>query len=195
MSLKIALTGGAASGKSTILGFAAAMGVETAGADEEAARLRGTPEVQAELALLTGMEAPLDTALLREALMKDPELRRKVNSLFHQRVLTSLLAGPAVLVEIPLLVETASWRFFDQVWAASCPLGVRLERLKTRLGSREAAERLAGLQASESAREAVSDHIIRTNQPLTAVKTLTEGLVRRYGLAIPPSGEDIIRVV
>ena len=186
---KLAVTGGIASGKSTVVSFLEEMGLASINADHAARQLREDPEAMSDLADQLGSDAPLSPEMLREAL-KHQDKRRIVNHFFHGRVWEILKSSSAPVVEVPLLYESCLWPFFEKVWTVSCPAETRLKRLVERLGERISAEKLIEIQAQDSTREALSDLVLNSNssreelkfQVQQAFTLLPHGIVRENRL-------------
>lgn len=158
-----AVTGGIAEGKSTVLGYLRDAGYTTISADEIAAHLYKEDYIQAKISTASGLEPPISRAELREAITRNPSLRRLVNGLMHTPVLRRVLESGCDFVEVPLLIETASQQFFEQVWVVTCGQEAQLERLAKRLGSEASALALIQAQLPARVRAPFADVIIRTN--------------------------------
>jgi dephospho-CoA kinase len=156
----IGVTGGIATGKSTVDRLLAAHGASVIDADElarEAVR-PGEPALDA-VAARFGREVllpngNLDRGRLGEVVFADPEARRDLERITHPRInelmgerIASALAGPAplVAVDIPLLFESAREAMFDGVLLVYAAPEVQVRRLRERNGLDEAAalQRLA----------------------------------------------------
>ena len=111
--MKIAITGGIATGKSTVLRALADMGRSVASADAIARQIFGEPETQRALGVLTGLSMPISPSELRSKLVETPGLRQEVNRFFHARVMEAILDSDAEFCEIPLLIEVCGQQFFD----------------------------------------------------------------------------------
>ena len=145
--LKIAITGGAGTGKSTVARMFKELGAEVLDADAMAreAVAVGTP-AWAELRRLYGAEffhenGELNRSRLAQVVFADPEARRRLDGLIHPRVEAELKARVAeltrrgaalVLVEVPLLFETGREAAFDRVIVVAAPEVDQVRRLKAR---------------------------------------------------------------
>ena len=156
----IGVTGGIATGKSTVDRLLAAHGASVIDADElarEAVR-PGEPALD-EVAARFGREVllpngNLDRGRLGEVVFADPEARRDLERITHPRInelmgerIATALAGPAplVAVDIPLLFESAREAMFEGVLLVYASPEVQVRRLRERNGLDEAAalQRLA----------------------------------------------------
>jgi dephospho-CoA kinase len=150
--LKIAITGGAGSGKSTVARMFRELGAEVLDADAAAreAVAVGQPAWQ-ELRRLYGEDyfnpdGSLNRSKLAQRVFGDPEARRRLDGLIHPLVAEELKARGAelerrgvkvVLVEVPLLFETGRETAFDRVIVVAAPEAERIRRLRDRDGRGE----------------------------------------------------------
>jgi dephospho-CoA kinase len=150
----IGVTGGIATGKSTVDRMLEARGAVVIDADELAREvvLAGEPALD-EVAARFGRElilpdGTLDRARLGGIVFADPEARRDLERITHPRILelmqervAAALAGPAplVAVDIPLLFENAREGMFEGVLLVYAPREVQLRRLHERNGLDETA--------------------------------------------------------
>lgn len=175
----VALSGGIASGKSTIARRLADHGAVHVDADLLAreAVAPGSPGLRLiEERFGSGVIDPdgsLDRAALGRLVFEDPEALSALNGIVHpevrrlaqQRLDAAEAADPdAVLVyDVPLLVEAGVRLPWDLVVIAEAPASVRTQRMVELRGmtAEEAARRISN-QASDEARRAVADVIIDT---------------------------------
>ncbi len=167
---KLAVTGGIASGKSTVVACLAELGLASISADQEAKRLREDPQFMAKLAILLGSKDPATPELLREFL-KDQDKRRIINTFFHGQVWKSIRQSSATVVEVPLLVESCLWPFFQHVWSVSCPIEIRKARMAERGMDSALIDHILSIQVQDAAREAVSDCIFDASKSLDDLKS------------------------
>lgn len=178
----VGLTGGIASGKSTVAARFAEHGAYIIDADQVARQVvePGTPAL-AEIVERFGLEVinQQDGSLNRPALgrivFSDPEKLAVLNGIVHPRVkkqtveLIRQAPDDAVVVyDVPLLVEAALDHDFDAIITVSAPEDVRRQRLVEHRGMtpEDAAARVAA-QASESDRLARATHVVDSNGPLS----------------------------
>jgi dephospho-CoA kinase len=145
--LKIAITGGAGTGKSTVARMFKELGAEVLDADQAArdAVAVGAP-AWVELRRLYGPEyfnenGQLNRSRLSQLVFADSEERRRLDGLIHPRVEAALKARVAdlasrgarlVLVEVPLLFETGRESSFDRVIVVAAPEALQIRRLRGR---------------------------------------------------------------
>lgn len=153
----IGLTGGIATGKSTVAAELGGHGATVIDADVLAREVvePGQPALE-EIAARFGREVitddgRVDRARLGSIVFADPEARRdlerithpRVRDLMQQRIAAALAADADLIVaEVPLLFETKSEALYEGVMLAYAPPGVQLERLMARDGIDEASARL-----------------------------------------------------
>jgi dephospho-CoA kinase len=145
--LKIAITGGAGTGKSTVARMFAELGAEVLDADHIArdAVAVGAP-AWVELRRVYGedffyADGALNRSRLSQLVFADPEARRRLDGIIHPRVEAELKAQVAelegrgvklVLVEVPLLFETGRDAAFDRVIVVAAPEALQIRRLRGR---------------------------------------------------------------
>lgn len=192
---RVALTGGIASGKTTVANLFAALGVTIVDTDLLAREVvePGTA-LLAEIAAHFGAgilsdEGSLNRRALRERVFADANERRWLEERTHPaiRALTDARCdaapGPYCIVAIPLLVETQGQSRFNRVLVVDCDPEVQLSRLMARDGiTRYAAAKMLAAQVSREARLAVADDVIRNDGDIAALRDQVERLHREYVL-------------
>ncbi len=179
--MRVAVTGGIAEGKSTVVSYAASLGVETASADLFAAEVFADPSVQERLAHALGLPLPLDRAAVRTRLA-DPEMRRRLNAVTHPGILKRMAECPAPIVEVPLLLEGCLQGLFGRVWVVTCGPEEQLRRLTQRMGNHASALELVRTQLPIAVKCAFADHVFRTDMPEETVFHDVRAELRRCGL-------------
>jgi dephospho-CoA kinase len=145
--LKIAITGGAGSGKSSVARMFAELGAEVLDVDQVARDVVavGAPAWE-ELRRAFGAEffnpdGSLNRSRLAQQVFADPEARRRLNHIIHPRLAAEVRARlqalarrgvGLVLVEVPLLFETRREAAFDRVIVVDAPDALRIRRLRQR---------------------------------------------------------------
>jgi len=167
--MRIAVTGGIAEGKSTVLATVREMGIPVYSADDEARILLSNPVWQEKVAAALDLPLPLDRAKVRTRILESNEARRALNGLLHRPILDTLLAHPEGFFEVPLLIETCAMGRFDQVWVATCGLEEQRRRLADRVGDPALAEKLLATQLPTRAKTPFADLIVRTDRPFACV--------------------------
>lgn len=193
---RVGLTGGIASGKSTVADLFVALGASLVDTDVLAREVvaPGSPL----LPRIAGHFGPqvlqndgsLDRARLRERVFANPAERQWLEGLTHPaiRELTDLrceqATGPYVIVAIPLLVETNGASRFDRVLVVDCEPALQLARLQARDGVTLAqAERMLAAQVTREQRLAVADDVILNDGDIAGLRDQVEKLHRQYAAA------------
>lgn len=166
----VAVTGGIAMGKSTILAALSQAGFATTSADEIAKTAFETKTIQDFLA-----EAGLSNrADVRDRLGQDPTFRQQLNRKMHPIITHGMIQymraerGPCA-IEVPLLVEACLQHLFHEVWVADCDEQTQMLRLSERAGGLEAWEPIARAQVPRCVRNSFGDVIVRTIGAPTSV--------------------------
>ena len=167
--LQIALTGGIAEGKTTVLRALSEFGVRTASADEIAREVMDDPLVSQEVALKMGLAEPIDRERLGREIAADTAKRRALNSILHPEILARMIEARADVIEVPLLIETCLQGAFSRTWVVTCGPQEQLKRLTERLGDEGEARRRLAQQLPTSVKCAFADRIIRTDRPIESV--------------------------
>ena len=171
--LTIGLTGGLASGKSTVAERFAARGVPVIDTDVIARELVGPGQPALEkirVAFGPGVltaEGRLDRAWLKQQIFTNPAQRQRLEAilhpLIHQDVVGRLptLRGPYCLIVVPLLVESALTYPLDRILLVDVPEALQRQRAAVRDGlSPELITAMLASQASRAQRLAVADDVI-----------------------------------
>lgn len=180
----IGLTGGIASGKSTVSRRLRELGAPVVDADAivHEIQAKGTPVLAAIAAEFgPGVLRPdgsLDRAALGSLVFKDPERRKQLEAIVHPAVRERMRAekeryrqeGRLVLVlDVPLLIEGGQDRSVNEVWVVYVDRAIQLERLIARdgLSLQEALRRLAA-QMDLEAKRARADVLLDNRGTLAA---------------------------
>jgi dephospho-CoA kinase len=200
MSSGIAITGGLASGKSTIAEILRSLGQTVFNADQLAREVvePGTPGL-AEIVKEFGEgvlnpRGELDRTRLRDQVFGDAEKRARLEGILHPRIQNLLkeklaradLNTPEAIwfYEIPLLFETGGENRFRAVWLAACPEAVQVQRAMTRDGiTKEQALKIMASQWPLERKAAKADVIFDTtkskDQLTKEIKNLVAQLTQR----------------
>lgn len=175
--LKVGLTGGIASGKSTVSEAFAQLGAKVLDADEVAREvvLPGQP-AWLELQQVFGPEfflpdGRLNRSKLRRLVFADPEKRSKLNAIVHPEVmkeinrrfeqLTTSAQDAVVVVDVPLLLEVGVAHRFDRVIVVYVEKSVQIKRLRQRDGlSMEGARQALSTQMVLDKKVEQADYVI-----------------------------------
>ena len=191
--LRIGLTGGIASGKSTVADLFAARGAAVLDTDV-IAREVVVPGSHALAALVAAQgggilddEGRLDRAELRRRIFADAATRREVESILHPEIVRELerqaaiTPGPYQVCAIPLLVEAGLEHLVDRVLVVDCPEEAQIRRLMARDGAtREDAMRMLDSQATRERRLAAADDVIDNGGTAMDLPARVAELDRQY---------------
>mgnify|MGYP002382214684 CR=1 FL=1 len=170
--MRIGLTGGIGSGKSTVARVFGVLGIPVFNADEESKRLLSEDEgvrnaVIAAFGAGIYRAGDLDRAALASIVFNDPEALARLNAIAHPAVRKALghwvdlQRSPYVLVEAALLVDTGWYRSMDRLIVVSASEAERVKRTMARDGSNEEQVRArVRNQVGEEQRLAVADAVI-----------------------------------
>ena len=191
--LRIGLTGGIASGKSTVAELFAERGIPVLDTDRIAREVvePGKPALAAVVAAfgpgILGPDGRLDRPALRVRVFSDPAARTKLEAILHPAIRTELarqsarVGGPYQVLVIPLLVEGGRIDSVDRILVVDCPVEIQLQRLQARDGeTAESARKIIASQASREARLAVADDVIVNAGPPDELAAQVAALDARY---------------
>jgi dephospho-CoA kinase len=178
--LRIGLTGGIGSGKSSVASMLVRRGATLIDTDAIARSLTlaggaAIEEIRAAFgADFIASDGSLDRARMRAAAFADAGARRSLEAILHPRIganverLAAASNASVLVLDIPLLVESGRWRArVDRVWLVDCAEAVQIERVVTRSGwSADAVRTVVAQQASRAARRGAADAVIH-NEDIT----------------------------
>ena len=199
--LRLGLTGGIGSGKSTVAGILARAGAAVMDADAIARSLtqpggRAIPAILAEFGeKLINADGAMDREVMRTLVFSNPSSKRQLEAIVHPLVgqvlqeqsSAAIAAGHACLVyDVPLLVESGDrWRRqVDWVCVVDCAVETQIQRVMARnqLG-RADIERIISQQASRQQRLASADAVIfNEGIDLAQLEHLVHEMMGRFGL-------------
>jgi dephospho-CoA kinase len=177
--LKIALTGGIATGKSYVLDQFRRRGVACLDADELAhgVTAAGTEAAAAITerfgAEMLAADGSVDRSKLGPIVFADPSARRDLEAIVHPAVYRAIQAGlrafelvgdgAFAVVAVPLLFETGAEDKFDRVIVTACSPETQVSRLRERGLSEEAARQRLAAQWPTEKKAARAHHVVNTD--------------------------------
>ena len=191
MTVRVGLTGGVASGKSTVSAILADLGAVVIDADALAREVvaRGTPGLDAVVAefgpdVLTP-EGDLDRPAMGRLVFADDAARKRLEAIIHPLVIermaeieTTAGEDDVVVHDIPLLAEGGRADTFDAVVVVDAPRDLQVERMLGDRGwTREDAESRIAAQATREERRAIATHVIDNNGTLEELRTRVEAVL------------------
>ena len=180
---RVGLTGGIASGKSTVARLFEALGVPVIDTDLLAREVvvPGQPllgQIAARFgAGVLGEDGSLNRPALRALVFADPAARADLEQLTHPAIRalleerSAMLGGRYQLLVIPLLVETAGRTPVDRVLVVDCSEALQIRRLQARDGATlEQARQILSAQVTREVRLAAANDVILNEDDLGAVR-------------------------
>jgi dephospho-CoA kinase len=191
--LRIGLTGGIASGKSTVERRFVELGVPVINADDSSRAVveRGRPGLAAVVARFgAGILTPqgdLDRRALRSLIFSDAARRKELEAILHPLIRDDIdrrsaeATGPYVILSIPLLVEGDGRGRWDRILVVDTDESLQLARLMSRdaVSEVEARATLAA-QASRAERLAAADDVLENSGTVADLRQAVDRLHRRY---------------
>ena len=188
--LKVGLTGGIGSGKSTVAKALQAKGVVLVDADQIAREVVQPGEIALqEIADAFGQailleNGGLDRSALKQRIFSDPQAKTQLESILHPRIrqrildrVASATDTPYVVADIPLLVESNYPQYFDRVVVVDCPEELQIARVQARDEMPKA--QILSIMASQATRQdrnAAATDIIDNSGDLDSLKMQIEKL-------------------
>jgi dephospho-CoA kinase len=190
---RVGLTGGIASGKSTVTALFAKLGVPVIDTDQLAREVvePGQPPLE-RLVQRFGREiltpdGHLDRPALRNIVFSDPRARADLEALTHPAISAEVevraaqAGGPYQIHVIPLLVEKSLGAHVDRILVVDCDEALQIERVMKRDScTPEAARAILAAQASRTARQRAAHDLILNEGDVSALAAQVEALHRRY---------------
>lgn len=172
--LRIGLTGGIGSGKSTVARHWEALGATLIDTDAISRQLTAAggaamPAIAAAFGPETvDANGAMDRAHMRQLAFSDVRVRQQLEALLHPLIaletsrLAAASAAPVQVFDVPLLVESGRWRQqVDRVLVVDCRVDTQVQRVMARSGWAEAAVRsVIAQQATRAQRLACADAVI-----------------------------------
>jgi dephospho-CoA kinase len=191
--LRIGLTGGIASGKSTVSGLFSALGVAIIDTDVIARDVvePGKPAIE-EIRGRFGNSVidesgSLDRSAMRKLVFLNGEARSALEAILHPKIGAEVrrqsqsVEGTYQIIAVPLLVGSALLQFVDRVLVVDCPESTQLERLLKRdRGTIEEAKRILKAQSSREERLAIADDVVLNDADLVSLHKQVTALHETY---------------
>lgn len=194
--MRIGLTGGIGSGKSTVAGFLREAGASIVDTDA-ISRALTTPGGAAMPAIaqqfgveFVATDGSLDRDRMRALAFSDGSAKRRLEAILHPLITAEALAqaeaahAPLVVYDVPLLVESGRWRSrVSRVLVIDCTVDTQRARVLQRPGwTPERVDGALAAQTSREARRAAADAIILNDGlPLATLRSEVMSLAARWG--------------
>ncbi len=193
MPLRIGLTGGIASGKSTVADMFAELGVPIIDTDVIAREVvaPGEPALD-EIAERFGEHmidaaGKLDRGAMRKLVFDDATARFELEGILHPRIgaetrrQADAAGGDYQIIVVPLLTGSPLRNYVDRVLVVDCDEDVQVQRLLARDAETiEQAQRILAAQASRDERLAIADDVIVNEGSLAETREAVNRLHRDY---------------
>ena len=190
----VGLTGGVGSGKSTVADFFVQFGAALVDTDAIAHELTGPegaaiPQLKAAFGpTVVDSAGALDRVRMRQRVFADAEARAVLEGILHPMIRRlsdqrcQAASAPYVILAVPLLVESASYRErCDRILVVDCPETRQIERVMARNGlSEPEVKAIMAAQATRAERLAVADDVLSNDLDLAALKTQVLSMHQKY---------------
>lgn len=191
--LRVGLTGGIASGKSTVADLFAEYGIPIIDTDVIARQLvqPGEPALEEIRAAfgdeLFDAEGRLNRKSMRNIVFSDPCRRRQLEAILHPKIREAVVSqsenvdGPYQIIVVPLLVGSPIQEFLDRILVVDCDEDTQLSRLLARDAENDdQARRILATQASRQERLAIADDVISNDEELSGTRRQVDALHSKY---------------
>ncbi|MCK5876293.1 MAG: dephospho-CoA kinase [Candidatus Marithrix sp.] len=193
MVLKIGLTGGIASGKSTVSNLFKQLGITIIDADEIAHDLvkPNQPLIKTIKATfgdkIIHADGNLNRAKLRQLIFAEPKQRQQLEAILHPVIKQTMqtqanqLNNCYCVLSIPLLLETQQMDLVDRILVIDCSPELQHKRLQQRDNiSAVEIEQILQAQANRNARLAIANEVIYNNSTLVELQQQVLVLHKQY---------------
>ncbi|OQY95506.1 MAG: dephospho-CoA kinase [Sphingobacteriales bacterium UTBCD1] len=196
MALRIGLTGGIGSGKSTVAELFGLLGIPVYNADDAAKRLMNTDkrlrqEIVQHFGTVTYVNGSLDRKYLASVVFNDPEKLNLLNSIVHPATIRDaeqwfkVQIAPYVIKEAAVLVESGVHKMLDYVVGVSSPEELRMERVMKRDGlSREEVLKRMEKQMDENEKMSLCDFVLVNDETRLLIPQVLELHRKLTGLSM-----------
>jgi len=191
--LRVALTGGIASGKSTVADLFARRGVPVIDTDVIAREVvePGAPALAQVVSAfgngILGPDGRMDRRAMRKRIFSDPDAKRRLESILHPAIRAEMerqskaAPGPYQILVIPLFTEGGRRDHVDRVLLVDVPEELQVERLMLRDGvTQEQAVASLNAQATRAQRLAMADDVIRNTGHVAGLAERVAELHEKY---------------
>ena len=172
-TLKIGLTGGIASGKSTVCDFFSQLSVEIIDADKISHDITKKDGLAFQEILdhfgnkILGLDGELDRQKLRSLIFNDAAEKRTLEKIIHPKVLNEInqnisdSTASYLIIAVPLMIETGMNKLMDRVLLVDCSIETQVRRLIERdKCTKQQAQSIIENQASLESKRAICDDVI-----------------------------------
>jgi len=185
-SLRLGVTGGIGSGKTTVCRVFSVLGIPVFSADIEAKRIQDTdPDIKNKINSLAGRDlyssGKLDRTELASLIFNNRDYLWEINSIIHPAVLrcfrkwVSMQYAPYSIMEAAILFESGAYRMMDRIVTVVTPLEERIDRLVkgNKLNREQITDRIRN-QIDDESRIKKSDFVIYNSEKDMIIPTILE---------------------
>ena len=203
-SFKVGLTGGIASGKTTVANLFSDLGIEIIDADEIAHSITSKQGSAYNKIVkhfgegILGDDKKLDRKKLRTMIFNNSELKRDLEQIIHPEVYAIInqkinaSQEPYQIIVIPLLIETGYQNFVDRVLVVDCSMETQLARLINRDDeTMKNARKIIANQIERNERLKFADDIIE-NEKKTSTNVLKKKVLQLHETYLELSEKSLI---
>ena len=189
-TLKIGLTGGIASGKSTVCDLFLQLSVEIIDADKISHAITKKDGLAFQEILdhfsnkILGLDGELDRQKLRSLIFNDADEKRTLEKIIHPKVLNEInknisdSTASYLIIAVPLMIETGMNKLMDRVLLIDCSIETQVRRLIERdKCTKQQAQSIIKNQASLESKRAICDDVI-VNEEGTSLDHLKTEVIR-----------------
>ena len=172
-TLKIGLTGGIASGKSTVCDLFSQLSVEIIDVDKISHDITKKDGLAFEEILdhfgkkILGLDGELDRQQLRSIIFNDVAEKKALENIIHPKVLNEInknisdSSAAYLIIAVPLMIETGMNKLMDRVLLIDCSIETQIRRLIERdKCTKQQAQSIIENQASLESKRAICDDVI-----------------------------------
>jgi dephospho-CoA kinase len=182
--LKIGITGGIGSGKSTVCTIFRILGIPVFNADIEARKLYDEPQVKEAIMLAFGdnmyPQGVFDKKAMANIVFQSADKLKQLNELLHPLVQIQFdtwlqqQESPYTIKEAALLIEAGSYQQLDELILVTCPMNKRIERVmkRDRVSEDEVLARINKQLSEEDKRTLCQYEIINDDRQLLIPQVL-----------------------
>lgn len=191
----LGLTGGIATGKSTVAKYFEEKKIPVICADEIAREITDSQEILNQISSVFGndviFEKKLDRKKMREIVFKDAESVEILNNITHPAIIKRIKEeienkkqNPLLVVDIPLLFEGKYEFLVEKVLLITCKKHLQIERIKKRDSvSEESAKNVISRQMDIEKKEKLADFIIENNGTVEKLMEKTEKFLEKIKMS------------
>lgn len=191
--MRIGLTGGIASGKSTVAELFATLGTTVIDTDIIARKVvqPGQPSLR-DIRSFFGdsvfnADGTLNRSALRQQIFASDAARAQLEAILHPLIQEETIqqigaaSGSYIIIVVPLLAESPLRQYVDRILVVDCDEATQIERLLARDAETEdQARRILAAQSSREQRLEIADDVIHNNSTVEAISTQVSALHDKY---------------